>query len=216
MGLHPPLGCGRQHVVQPQVVRFLAVVIGPIRDRDEDGHRPIHVHAEHRDRIGQLRIVHFCKGLLTKLERLLEPCDELLFGGGRVYRGALRDLDAGRLATEDVVPLVREVYLDLRETHLRRGGAIVVLVGGHRLGRGDQNAREALFHAAQSVGDWARRRGGGGGGGGGRRLAGERRRHNREGRQQSIGSRFHGQTPIKGRRGFCPNCGRGASRTVAP
>src|SRR6266511_3394676 len=84
-----------------------------------------------------------------------ESCDELLLGRGAVYRRALRHREAGGVATEDVVALVREVHLDLCEAHLRRRGTIVVLVRGHRLGGGDQNAREALVHGAQPIGDGA-------------------------------------------------------------
>src|SRR3989442_11446150 len=89
----------------------------------------------------------------SELERLFEPCDELLLGRGAVDRRALRYREAGGVATQDVVSLVREVHLDLCESHLARRGAIGVLVGGHRLGGGDQNAREPLMHGAQPIRD---------------------------------------------------------------
>src|SRR6266568_1840490 len=160
---------GRQDAVQPQVVRFLAVVIRPVCHRNEGCRRPRHVHAEHRDRVGQLRVVHACKGLLTELEGLFEPCDELLLGRGAVYRRALRHREAGGVAAEDVVALVREVHLDLCEAHLRRRGTIVVLVRGAALGGGRRNSRRRGGEGGRPRGGGGGWGGGGGGGGGGQR-----------------------------------------------
>src|SRR2546425_3434791 len=170
-GLHAAtLRRRRQHAVQAQVIRFLAVMIGPVAHGDEDCARARQVHPEHRDRLGQLRVVHFCERLLTKLKRLFQTRHELFLRGRAVDRGALRGGNAGSLAAQDVVALVREVHLDLGETHLRRRRPVVVLVRRHRFGGGDQDARIPLLHVAQRIGHrTCRRRGGGGGGGGGGR-----------------------------------------------
>src|SRR6266850_5969196 len=144
----------RHEAVQAQIVRFLAVVIGPVADGDQEGGGARQVHAEHRDGLAELRVVQLSERLLAELERLSETRDELLFGVGRVHGGALWHVDAGRLAAEDVVAFVCEVDLDLREAHLRRRGAVAVLVGRHRFGGGDQVAREPLLHLAERISNW--------------------------------------------------------------
>src|SRR5439155_532475 len=68
----------RQDAVQPQVVRFLAVVIRPVADRDQDrGRAGERVRAEELNRFIELRIVQLGERLLAELERLPQPSDEL-------------------------------------------------------------------------------------------------------------------------------------------
>src|SRR5207249_61501 len=103
---------GRQDGVEPQVIRFLAVVIRPVPhcDHDRGGARE-GVGTEQLDRLVELRIVQVRERRLAELERLLEPCNEGVLAQGRVRRGTLRCRHAGDLAAEHVVPLVREVRL---------------------------------------------------------------------------------------------------------
>src|SRR2546423_5045392 len=90
---HAPawLGGRRQDAVQAQVIRFLAVVIGPVSHRDEHrgGHRE-RIRAKELDRLIELRVIELRERLLTELERLLEARDELLLGLRRIGGGGLR------------------------------------------------------------------------------------------------------------------------------
>src|SRR3989441_2281121 len=178
-------------------------MIRPVAHRDQDRGRARWAHSEHRGRLAQLRVVQLRERRLAERERLFQPGDELLLGGRGVHRRPLRRRDARDLAAEDVVAFVREVNLNRGEAHLRRRGPVVVLVRRHRLGGGDQVAREPLLHLAQRVGDGTGRGGGGGGGGGGRggrggrRLCGQRCRENGEGNHQDIGSGVHRQLPCE-------------------
>src|SRR6266480_1682818 len=87
----------RQDAVQAQGIRLLAVVIGPVADRDQEGGGACQVHAEHRDGSAELRVVQLGERLLAELERFSETRDELLFRVGRVHGGALRRVgDGGR------------------------------------------------------------------------------------------------------------------------
>src|SRR2546425_8668365 len=150
-------------------------MIRPVSHGDHDRGRARWVHAEHRRRLAQLRVVQFRERRLAECERLFESGDELLLGGRGVHRRALRRRDSSDLTAEDVVAFVREVNLNRGEAHLRRRGPVFVLVRRHRLRGGDQVAREPLLHLAQRVGDGTGRGGGGGGGGGGRGGRGGRR-----------------------------------------
>src|SRR5205809_1015577 len=182
----------RQDAVQPQVVRFLAVVIRPVADRDQDrGRAGERVRAEELNRLGELRIVQLGERLLAELERLPQPSDELVLGHRAVHGAALRRGHAGGLTAQLIVALIREVDLNLREAHLRRRRPVVVLLRWHRLVGGDQNAPKALLHLAERVRDGARRRRVGWGG----RRAGGGLRSQRQGQHgagdQGTDSRLH-------------------------
>src|SRR5204863_8415989 len=125
---------GRQHAVQPQVVRFLAVLLGPVSHRDQDRRRAGKwVRPEQLNRLIELRIVQLRERRLTELERLPQPGDERVLAGGGVDRGALRRSDARDLTAQQIVTLVDEVVLNLREANLRRSGSVAVLVRRNRL-----------------------------------------------------------------------------------
>src|SRR5438552_1251550 len=90
------------------------------------------------------------------------------------------------------------MHLNLSEAHLRRRGAVGVLVRRHRFSSGNQVARGTLFHVAQRVADRiCRRRGGCVGSRGGSRglgsLRDERCWKNGASNQENTGSVLHRQ-----------------------
>src|ERR1051326_1082383 len=178
----------RQDAVEPQVIRFLAVVIGPVADRNQDrGRLREGIGTEQLNRRGELRVVQFRQRRLAEAERLLQAGGELFLSGGGIDRGPLWDRNAGELAADLVVPFIGEMNLDFREAHLRRRGSIVVLLRRHRFGGGHQNARVALLLGTECICDRAGRRRRDGR----RGLRGRRAGEHRDGEQESISTGLH-------------------------
>src|SRR6266576_4855705 len=103
-GLHrAALRRGRQHGVQPEVIRFLAVVVRPIADRDENrGCARKGIGAEELDGLAQLRVVQLGKRLLAKLEGVFQASDELLLVQRAIRGAALRRRHAGDFAAQEI------------------------------------------------------------------------------------------------------------------
>src|SRR3954453_15565740 len=143
----------RQQFVEPEVVGELAVVVGPVVHRDEHRLCPGELAgAEQLHLAAQIRVVHLGERGAAEVEGLLESRHQLVLPCRRLHLVPLGRRRPADLGTKEVVAL-RQVVNHVREAHLRRGGLVAVLGGGHLLRRRDEMARGALLALAEGIGD---------------------------------------------------------------